>query len=82
MFILGKSAERIDEDHDGEMWRLDVDDGGVDARETETWERSDDGNEVPIGNLKLEVPTVGLEVDVDDDGDGDDAGVCIPFSSP
>jgi len=45
-------------------------------------ERSDDGNEVPIGNLKLEVPTVGLEVDVDDDGDGDDAGVCIPFSSP
>ena len=33
MFILGKSAERIDEDHDGEMWRLDVDDGGVDARE-------------------------------------------------
>ena len=79
MFILGKSAERIDEDHDGEMWRLDVDDGGV---ETETWERSDDGNEAPIGNLKLEVPTVGLEVDVDDDGDGDDAGVCIPFSSP
>ena len=45
-------------------------------------ERSDDGNEVPIGNLKLGVPTVGLEVDVDDDGDGDDAGVCIPFSSP
>ena len=40
------------------------------------------GNEVTIGNLKLEVPTVGLEVDVDDDGDGDDAGVCIPFSSP
>lgn len=49
MFILGKSAERIDEDHDGEMWRLDVDDGGVDARETETWERSDDGNVVTMG---------------------------------
>ena len=48
MFILGKSAERIDEDHDGEMWRLDVDDGGVDARETETWERSDDGNVVTM----------------------------------